>query len=484
MNNLRSVMTLCIILVFCATTGIAKSSKVKFKTVTTFSGKNGSTPLGALIQGLDGNLYGVTQTGGSCCFDRGTIFRMTPAGKLTLLYSFGADYDFYPQAGMTLGIDGIFYGTTADAGSGSECGEDGGCGSVFSLATGNTFTNLINFDYTDGWIPSASMVETSDGTFYGTTLLGGSAGNGTVFSITPSGALATIYNFSGADGTEPFWILQASNGNFYGITVTGGANDVANCEPGAIAEGCGTIFTVTPSGSLTTIYSFCSLANCADGSDPSALLQALDGNFYGTTAYGGTGTSCSGGCGTVFVITPAGGVTTLHDFDGSDGGFPTGLIQATDGNLYGVTYGGGTYGSGTIFKITTAGTFTSLYTFDGEDGLHPEEALLQATNGILYGTTYSGGKKGSGTAFSLSVGLGPFVATLPKSGSVGSTVFILGNSLNSATAVSFNGTTASFVVVSPTELMTTVPAGATTGTITVTLATGKLASNIPFLVSP
>ncbi len=245
---------------------------------------------------------------------------------------------------------------------------------------------------------------------------------------------------------------------------------------------------------LTTLYSFCSQTNCTDGNEPRGLVQAADGNFYGTTAFGGAyyNNYCSAdpGCGTVFEITPAGVLTTLYSFCSQpncpDGGHPVGLVQATDGNFYGATEWGGANGHGTVFEITPSGTLTTLYSFCAQancaDGANPEGRLMQATNGNLYGTTYYGGANVDGTVFSLSVGLGPFVETLPTSGNVGATVIILGNKLTDATSVTFNGTAATFTVVSSSEITTTVPTGATTGTVEVTIPSGTLSSNIAFQV--
>jgi uncharacterized repeat protein (TIGR03803 family) len=217
-------------------------------------------------------------------------------------------------------------------------------------------------------------------------------------------------------------------------------------------------------------------------------VQATDGNFYGTTSISG-----GNGYGTVFKITPEGELTTLYSFLPSEGNRPyAGLVQATDGNFYGTTSEGGAdgtcdppYGCGTVFKITSAGELTTLHTFNGTDGAYPFGALLQATDGTFYGTTPDGGAKnnGSGTVFSLSVGLGPFVETLPTSGKVGAKVIILGTDLTGATSVRFNGTPAKFKVVSKSEIETDVPSGATSGTVEVKIAKKTLKSNVVFRVT-
>jgi len=163
-----------------------------------------------------------------------------------------------------------------------------------------------------------------------------------------------------------------------------------------------------------------------------------------------------------------------------------GLVQGTDGNLYGTTYRGGDYGNGAIFNITLSGTLTRLYSFPGPDGANPYAGLVQGTDGNFYGTTYDGANGctyGCGTVFSLSVGLGPFVKTQPASGKVGAAVKILGTNLTGATSVSFNGTAAVFTVNSTgSAISTTVPVGATTGTVQVVTPNGTLSSNVPFRV--
>jgi uncharacterized repeat protein (TIGR03803 family) len=194
------------------------------------------------------------------------------------------------------------------------------------------------------------------------------------------------------------------------------------------------------------------------------------------------------GCGTVFEITPAGTLTVVHSFDKSDGEYPAApLIQATNGTFYGTTIYGGAPGPcyiscGTIFSIIPGGTLTTLHSFDDTDGENPGGGLIQATNGTFYGTTSAGGASNGGTIFSLAVGLGPFVETLPTSGRVGAAVGILGTNLAGATSVTFNGAAARFKVVSSSEITTAVPADASTGEVQVVTPKGTLLSNVPFRV--
>jgi uncharacterized repeat protein (TIGR03803 family) len=286
-------------------------------------------------------------------------------------------------------------------------------------------------------------------------------------------------------------LVQATNGDLYGTTSYGGAPS-AYCI--AFPFGCGTVFKITPTGALTTLYSFCSdLQPCTEGTYPYAgLVQATNGDLYGTTVSGGANCAPDGsGCGTVFKITPSGALTTLYSFCAqsgcTDGQDPWGgLVQATNGDLYGTTFYGGANEYGTIFKITSRGALKTLYSFCSQsgctDGQNPYAGLVQDTNGALYGTTYSGGADGGGTVFRLSVGLGPFVETQTTSGKVGAAVKILGSDLTGATSVSFNGTAATFTVVSRYLIRTTVPAGATTGKVEVVTPRRTLSSNVPFRV--
>jgi uncharacterized repeat protein (TIGR03803 family) len=458
----------------------SKAPAPTFKTLVNFNGANGANPGRPPIQGTDGNLYGTAGSGGAN--GSGVLFKMTPTGKnLTLLYS------FCPQTGcadgsgpgaLGLGMDGNFYGEATGGGT-------LGYGTLFKFTGSGTPITLHSFDDTDGSSPGDRMVQVGNGNFYGTTFYGGtnkkcfSGGCGTVFRITPGNKLTTLHAFCSQAGCTDGAIIYNSlalgtDGDFYGATFWGGGK----------ADG-GTIFKITPKGKLTTIYSFCvDYPACSDGSNPIGPVLGPDGNFYGTTASGGVN-----GEGAVFKITPQGKLTTIYSFctqmactDGFDA--RSGIILGSDGNFYGTTYYGGTHNLGTIFQITSAGVLTTLHSFDGTDGYDQIGVMFQATNGIFYGQTTLGGSGGAGTIFSLSVGLGPFVETAPTSGNVGTKVIILGNKLKGTTSVTFNGTAAVFKVVSSTEITTTVPTGATTGKVKVTTPSGTLTSNVNFQVMP
>jgi uncharacterized repeat protein (TIGR03803 family) len=458
----RAVVTACCAaFLLCATTPRAGRAQT-ITTLVNFNGANGASPLFApLVQGIDGNLYGTAQLGGA--HRKGTVFKLTPTGTLTTLYSFCAQSKCadgaIPYAGLVLGTDGNFYGTT-------ESGGARGDGSIFKITPRGALTTLHSFNINDGANPYAALIQATDGNFYGTAESGGTNLLGTVFRITSQGALSTLHSFDSTDGSSPeSALIRAADGNFYGTTYNGGS-----------ADSYGTVFTMTPGGTLTTLHVF----NETEGKGIVAgLVQAGDGNFYGTGGQGG-----ANGYGAVFMVTPTGALTTLHSFNATDGATPSALVLATDGNFYGTTISGGANIDGTVFEITPQGVFTSLHSFSGNDGADSFAALLQATDGKFYGTTSAGGSKNLGTIFRLDVGLKPFVKTVPTAGVAGARVRILGTSLAGATSVSFNGAAAVFTVVSSSEIITTVPAGATTGAVQVATPAGTLSSNVVFQVMP
>jgi uncharacterized repeat protein (TIGR03803 family) len=355
-------------------------------------GNDGSKPDAGLVQGSDGSLYGTTIYGGTN--DAGTVFKISTNGALTSLYSFtGGNDGSGPEAGLVQGRDSNFYGTTTGGGT------NGGNGTVFKISTNGALTSLYSFTGTnDGARPYAGLVQGNDGSFYGTTWGGGTnGGQGTVFKINTNGVLTTLYSFAGGnDGAYPFaGLVHGSDGNFYGTTSAG-----AYYSP-PLGEGYGTVFKISTNGSLTTLYSF---TGTNDGGSPNGLVQGRDGNFNGTTGGGGTYTNQSSyGCGTVFKISANGVLTSLYSFTGTnDGGGPNGLVQGSDGNFYGTTWGGGTNGIGTVFKISTNGALTSLCSFTGNnDGSEPYAGLVQGNDGNLYGTTEYDGSNYGGTVFKI-----------------------------------------------------------------------------------
>jgi uncharacterized repeat protein (TIGR03803 family) len=298
--------------------------------------------------------------------------------NFTLLHSFaGGSGDVSgPYHTLIQGSDGDFYGTTLAGGAGN-------AGAIFKITPSGSETLLYSFATT----PYSGLEEGSDGNIYGTTATGGTAGRGTVFKVTPSGTESVLFSFP-AGSSDPYCgLIEGSDGNFYGTTGAGGASDA------------GTVFKITPSGTETVLHTFPKAGS--DGQTPYAgLIQGSDGNLYGTTYFGG-----SHGFGTVFKVTPSGTETVLYSFaGGSDAANPyAGVTQGSDGNFYGTTYNGGSHGLGTVFKITPSGTETVLYSFAGgsSDGANPEAGVTQGSDGNFYGATYLGGAGNFGTVFEL-----------------------------------------------------------------------------------
>lgn len=344
----KTIFTLLLSLAATATSLPAQT----LTTLVTFDGRNGITPsYGTLVQGTNGNFYGTTESGGDettyCSngegYGCGTVFEVTPDGVLTTVHAF--------------------------------CSE----------------TNCA-----DGIGPEGGLVLASNGSFYGTTGFGGTNGGGTIFEIAPDGKFATLYSFCSqadcADGSFPYTALvQASNGDLYGTTSSGGSH------------GFGTIFRITLTGTLTTVYDFCSQANCADGEQvTNPLIEARNGKLYGVAPYGG-----ANGAGTVFHITLSGSFEIIHSFDFKDGAYPYGaLLQATNGNFYGTTAGGGRSNGGTIFELSPSGALKTLYQFCMTaycaDGDGPYGGLIEGQNENFYGTTAGGGAHFNGTIFEVS----------------------------------------------------------------------------------
>jgi uncharacterized protein (TIGR03437 family) len=282
------------------------------------------------------------------------------------------------------------------------------CVLAVSLLPAQTYTFLGSVDGATLSYPNA-IIRATDGNFYGTTLAGGANGQGVVFKATPSGAVTTLYSFCAlpncADGQDVHaGLVQGSDGNFYGVTVAGGVNS----QPEGV-DSPGTVFKITPGGALTTLHSFA--LNGLEGYAPMAtLIQATDGNFYGTTAFGGGNVATYLTSGTVFKISPSGSFSVIYNFCAqakcADGAFPiAALLQGADGNFYGTTTEGGANGDGTIFKLTPGGALTVLHSFGGADGSIPEGPVVQSADGSLWGTTNAGGPnggvRGDGTLFKL-----------------------------------------------------------------------------------
>jgi len=436
----------------CAVSAAALEAQT-LTTLVNFDGQNGGQPDNALVQATDGNLYGTTSHGGGQA--GGTIFRINPAGQLTTLYSFCSQAQCAdgnsPDAPLVQGANGDLYGATLVGGDSTGCGT--GCGVIFKITLSGIESTVYTFCHAgppciDGDAPYG-LVLAGDGSLYGTTGYGGAGsdcenGCGTLFRITEDGTLTTLHTFTLEEGSDPRAALIQTANGDLYGTATGGGH-----------SGSGSVFKSTPAGDVTPLHIFCSEIYCVDGKFPSgSLVQAADGNLYGITGFGGRY-----GVGTVFRITPGGSLTTLHNFcakgpplcdDGSAYLPYSALVRATDGNLYGTTQSGGTGKVGTIFKITLDGTLTTIFDFcvggHCTDGNDPLGGMMQAPDGSFYGTTYGGGTGAVGTVFGLSMGLGPFVQIQPAFGPVGAPVRILGTDLTGASGVTFNGIPAHFKV--------------------------------------
>ncbi|HVM50572.1 MAG TPA: choice-of-anchor tandem repeat GloVer-containing protein [Candidatus Acidoferrum sp.] len=366
-----------------------------------FSGGSDGSDASALSQGTNGVLYGTTYNGGAHPW--GTVFSLTTNGAFSTLLSFVETNGANPAAPPVQGADGNLYGTTVFAGP-------AGAGTVFAMTAGGALSTVYPFSGgADGANPYGPLLQSVDGNLYGMASAGGTSGFGCVFRVSPNGAFTNLHSFTGGlDGQSPKGgLVQAADGNFYGLTPTGGAS------------GQGNFFRITPTGALTTLYSF---TGGNDGGAPAPpLALGSDGNFYGTATQGGLGRR-----GTVFKLTPSGTLTTLHAFGDlilHDGIYPLGgVVQSSDGNLYGTTYADYQAGYGTVFRVSPDGsTFATLVYFDGcDDGSRPQTALFEDAAGDLYGTTSAGGpcQGGQGTVFQLTVGCAPQIITQPASQAV------------------------------------------------------------------
>ncbi len=435
----QSAITLLVLLVVFAGCAYSQSS---LTTLYSFAGTDGSTPNAGLTVGSDGNYYGTTFGGGGIT-QFGTIFKLTPAGALTTLHYFAGTDGSNPYGPLALGTDGNFYGTTTSGGG------PGGMGTIFQITTSGTLTTLHTFIGPDGSYPTAGLTLAGNGSFYGVTSSGGVNGDGTVFEITTNGTMTTLYNFAGVDGSSPdAALILGSDGNLYGTTANGGANSYF-----------GTLFQITPAGSLTTLYSF----GFTDGSGPIGSLTAANGLFYGATSNGGANTQF----GNVFSVTSTGAFTVLTSFSGASGAVPeAALTIGNDGNLYGTTVAGGSNPLyGTIFQLTPAGVLTTIHSFSATDGANPTASLTLASDGSFYGTTSSGGANGYGTVFR-------FVACPPCT-----TTSVISSASPSAygSPVSFTATvSAAAGSNSPTGTITFSDAGSSIGSVALTAGSAVL----------
>ena len=452
MNKFRLLICFMYVIVLCVISTLTLSAQT-YTDLYDFSFSAGNLQYPAVLaQGLDGNFYGTLPFAGVAGF--GEIFRVTPTGQVTVLFSFNGSNGSYPDSGLTLGTDGNFYGSTYGGGA-------LGFGTVFKISPSGALTTLHNFSgnpVQDGGNPYCFPIENVDGKFYGTTSLG------TAYTVSSSGQFRLLTGSLPGLTVGP--LILAQNGSFYGVSFNGGTTNQ------------GTFFKVTRTGTVTTLYSF---VQGVSGSNPyGPLVQGLDGSFYGTASTGG-----SYGGGTLFKLSPEGVATALYGFQLNTGDFPiAGPVFGNDGNLYGAGISGGTDFVGVLFQSSTSGFYTVLYNMDSIHGSDPAATPIQSTNGKFYGLTNPGGLLDGGVFYSLDVGLNPFISVVNTAGRVGKNVVILGQGFTVTTMVSFHGTSAAFRVLSDTALIAQVPAGATTGAVQVTTASGTLTSNRPFKILP
>jgi len=360
---------------------VGSSAPATVTILHSFTGPDGRIPTAGLVQGADGNFYGTTNN--TTTSSAGNVFRLSPAGSFTVLHVFTGPDGAEPTAPLIQASDGNFYGTTAFGGASN-------VGTVFRMTPSGDVTVLHSFAGrpTDGSVPEAALIQGRDGNAYGTTLTGGSAAFGTVFRITPAGAYTVLYSFTGgADGNGPqASLVQATDGNLYGTANSGGAFNR------------GTVFRLTPGGAFSLLHAF---TGGVDGALPTAaLIQGADGNLYGTATVSG-GSLSSGG--TIFRMTLGGDFTVLHTFSGAASYPAAPLLQASDGNFYGTTNGEGNPSStGIVFMMTPAGVVTTLHVFAGgvSDGARSYAPLIES-NGSGYGTTSRGGSADVGTIFKI-----------------------------------------------------------------------------------
>ena len=354
--------------------------------VASFTGVNGKFPEAELIEAADGSLLGTTSTGGAN--DLGTIFRVTTSGALDTLASFSGVNGSHPYARLRLASDGNYYGTTRDGGTSD-------LGTVFKLTPAGVLTTVASFAGLNGARPYAGLIQGADGALYGTTLNGGASYGqtsngqpidaGTVFKVTTAGAITSLTTFQGAGGYPYAGLSQGANGYLYGVTSGGTSNSG------------GTVFAVNAAGSVIAFGRALSQTGQQTGFDAQGeLVVASNGYLYGTTSRG----QVTAASGVVFRILPfdqqggfgGDGFSVLFVFGISDARFPyAGVIQGTDGNLYGTTRGSGFVDSAAIFKVTPAGTFDFLASFRAILLIFPEAEIVQARDGSLYGTTAGGG---------------------------------------------------------------------------------------------
>ena len=424
-------------------------------------------PNGTIAQGTDGNLYG---TGGNRgANNTGGVFKITPAGAESVLVNFPVGDEAACSNGLTLAMDGNFYGACYYQGANN-------VGYIYRVTPAGVLTDIYDFPGKGGvGYPLSAPILGADGNLYGTT--GGSSSPYVVYRVSTAGVYKTLYSF--IDGNSVPSVLSAgSDGNLYGTEAD--ADGFGNV---------GGVFRVSTGGAFKLLYGFVSTTNVFYPS--TGVIRDTNGKLYGTTAF----PSGTAGSGTLYDVTVGGVVTDIVNFPSSLNfdEAANNMTQASNGNLYGASYNGGTNAGGGLYELTTANVFSS-WSFTasnagtGATGSGPTAPLFQNTNGLLYGITVAGGPNAAqGTFFSLNVGAAPFISLLTPvySGKEGTEVGILGQGFSSSSVVKFGGTTATTkTLTGSTFIQATVPAGALTGKVTVTTGSTTLSTIATYDVTP
>jgi uncharacterized repeat protein (TIGR03803 family) len=406
---MRRTSTAIVALAALLVLAVSEASAASLQLLHHFSGPDGGGPVGRLVDRGDGYLYGVASYGGivdpaTNPDGHGTVYRVDAAGAFQTLHTFDRLNGQRPN-GLALGPDRFLYGTTSHGGDLDPSSPTGGQGTLFRIDAAGKLTVLHRFMPVEGSWPSAAPTFGPDGTLYGTSRYDSTYPHyGTVWRWSPEKGLQVLHQFTGSDGREPLGPLTlAADGNLYGTTNAGGS-------------GCGVVFRIEPPDVYRLVHRLAFGVGC----QPKAgVIQAQDGNFYGTTETGS-------GWGTVFRLDAAGNATTLHAFDayGSTGMKPTGaLYEASDGYLYGTAQLGGQPLSdpdnrGVLFRTSLSGALSVVHTFSTADGSTPTSGVMQWTDGAIYGVAPVGGAFNRGVVYRVGLFEGPALASLSLSQSV------------------------------------------------------------------
>jgi uncharacterized repeat protein (TIGR03803 family) len=468
-NRARFALVLSAAIVALAASAIPSHAQIPSPTVFyQFQGRPTDVylPWGPMAQGQDGNLYGTGAYGGANDSDTGGVFKITPAGVETLVASFPGTWVNCGYSGLTLAMDGNFYGTCQTSGANN-------AGFIYRATPAGVLTDIYDFlnRTTDACCPLGALVLGANGDLYGTTGDLSASSAQVAFSVSTKGVYKTLYTFANGNSV-PSVLTAGSDGNFYGTEAD--ADGYGNV---------GGVFRIAASGTFKLLYGFVSSTDVYYPS--SGVVRDSNGKLYGTTAFpSGTGN------GALYDVTTGGKVTDIYNFP-STLNFDesaNNMMQASDGNLYGASYNGGTGASGGLYELTSANVFSS-YSFAGDSNMGggPGAPLMQNTNGIIYGSNSSGGAVTWGALFQLNIGAAPFISLVTPvySGKEASTIGILGQGFSSTSVVKFGGTPATTkTLTGTTYILATVPTGALTGDITVTTGSTVLSTTASYKITP